>query len=191
MAPKRQLRLHRFKHKVKIRGPGIAKTINVVVRPFNQKEQQKGNENSCATFSARTFETGALNLGPSIGSGVAVNDCHDSELPVLGPCLQEECTSNREPMSNYTKRKLREGKAWEEMRENLRSSFIQQQFLPEDTICKGCMQSSSGSTNPRRAVCRCQDCGWQQYFCLECATVLHSNSNMFHVLEIWKVSPPS
>ena len=37
------------------------------------------------------------------------------------------------------------------------------------------------------AVCRCQDCGPEQHFCLDCATSLHNNRNNFHVLELWKV----
>ncbi len=150
---------------------------------------------------ARHFQTALmkpLHLGPLIGplSGEVQSNSHDSEVPVLGPCLGQDCTlikcRGNEPMSKYTKRKLREEKAWEEMREKLQCSYVQQQFLPGNTICKGCMQSSSGSINPCCAVCRCQDCCWQQYFCLECAIALHSNSNMFHILEVWKVIiPPS
>ena len=80
------------------------------IQAFNQvsflKEQQKGNQDYCATISTSTFETGTSNLGPSVGSlsSEVHNDCHDSELPVLSPCLQEECTLNRgrgsQPMCN-------------------------------------------------------------------------------------------
>eukprot|EP00794_Sanderia_malayensis_P008391 gene8391-9290_t len=92
--------------------------------------------------------------------------------------------TGRGPTGVYQKRKLREEKAWEDMRDKLKTAFFNQQFLPKTTHCKECIEN--GMHHPRKAVCHCQDCGWHQYLCLECAIALHSRSNMFHILELWK-----
>ena len=86
--------------------------------------------------------------------------------------------------SEYSARKRREESSWEAARDGLQRAFVAQQFLPHNKMCCACEVFKRPL---KMAVCRCQDCGPEQHFCLDCATSLHNNRNHFHVLELWKV----
>lgn len=122
----------------------------------------------------------------------------DEDVDNLGPahCLDYDDHQHRErvvplpsttdtEVTQYKLKKIREESGWEKSRERLQRAFVWQQYLPEGTPCCAC--GDHGRSPANEAVCRCCDCGWEQWLCLECATMLHNKRNMFHVLEIWKV----
>ena len=86
--------------------------------------------------------------------------------------------------NEYQGRKIKEETGWEKVRDTLRKAYVKQQFLDNNAVCVQCLESSP---EPRKAVCRCLDCGWHELLCVECATENHSRRNFFHVLELWKV----
>eukprot|EP00795_Rhopilema_esculentum_P007287 gene7287-12983_t len=105
---------------------------------------------------------------------------YDNETDIIA----NRCAQENSQATSYSTRKRREETAWENSRQKLQEAFVSQQFLPNSTICTAC--EDFGRRLPNMAVCRCKDCGWKQVFCLSCATSIHSDRNLFHVLEIWK-----
>ncbi|XP_027035703.1 uncharacterized protein LOC113664303, partial [Pocillopora damicornis] len=81
-------------------------------------------------------------------------------------------------LSSYEKRHIANIQKWDNIRRQLFDSYVEECCFLTDTTCVYCLQEP--------ATLRCQYCGPKQYFCLECANILHSVRNHFHVLEKWK-----
>lgn len=81
-------------------------------------------------------------------------------------------------VSIHERRRIQEQIRWNELRDLLVDSTIEESHLSA-TTCVWCHKST--------AVVKCSYCGPQTLLCLECARSLHSNINTFHVLELWKV----
>eukprot|EP00794_Sanderia_malayensis_P012443 gene12443-13729_t len=116
----------------------------------------------------------------------ATDSTYPSHLPMDGPSEEDgkkKGANKCHTFNAYEQRKFREESCWENITERIKMAYVSQEYVPADTACVVCIDQS---TKPRKAVCRCQDCGWQQNYCIECATATHNNKNMFHVLEIWK-----
>ena len=61
------------------------------------------------------------------------------------------------------------------MREALLQARIEHEAFSGETNCVECQANL--------AVCRCQDCGPRQLFCLDCAKQLHEHEIIFAVLK--------
>ncbi len=57
--------------------------------------------------------------------------------------------------------------------------FVEAQCLPEGDLCV--------LHEEEFATIRCLECGYGQYYCHECATLIHRDRKIFHFLEEWKV----
>ena len=79
----------------------------------------------------------------------------------------------------HEKRVLNISENWGKVPDNMLSSYIEEQHLPENSQSVNCFDN---------ATTRCEYCGPRQYFCLDCAKSLHAKRNRLHVLETWKVS---
>ena len=83
-------------------------------------------------------------------------------------------------LSKHHLRRVKEYNSWEDIRKGLLQARIEEEAFSCETIkCVECLESL--------AICRCQDCGPRQMFCLDCAKQLHEKRNYFHSLEIFKV----
>eukprot|EP00112_Aurelia_sp_Birch-Aquarium-sp1_P007292 Seg1794.4 transcript_id=Seg1794.4/GoldUCD/mRNA.D3Y31 product="hypothetical protein" protein_id=Seg1794.4/GoldUCD/D3Y31 len=87
-------------------------------------------------------------------------------------------------ISKYENRKLKEYRGWESIRDSLAKKRIESCQLPNSTLCVYCEEISR--SEPMLAVCRCTECGPDQYYCLSCAVALHCTRNRYHILEKWK-----
>ena len=81
--------------------------------------------------------------------------------------------------SEYFARKEKLLEKWDEIRDKLVYCRIEQSCITENQPCTNC--------NEEIAEIRCLDCGYQSYFCQECAVLIHSTRNFFHCPEKWKV----
>ena len=79
----------------------------------------------------------------------------------------------------HEKRVLSTSENWGKVRDDMLSSYIEEQHLPENSQCVNCFNN---------ATTRCEYCVPRQYFCFDCAKSVHAKRNKFHVLEMWKVS---
>eukprot|EP00795_Rhopilema_esculentum_P005200 gene5200-336_t len=174
MAPSRK-KFKKFSHKYTLNIGGIKKrrhyTISLNKSDHNLEDAECPGRNgtSCVTPE----------VTPSRSALSPANYCrnvhHDSELVL---------DQSNEGSNLYKARKLREETCWESIREKLKLAFLSQQYLATDAFCVVCLDTNP--TEPRKAVCRCEDCGWQQNFCIDCASATHKNKNLFHILELWK-----
>ncbi len=177
MAPHRRLR--KFQNIIKIRGPGISKTKKIEVRLCCSAESRSRISSITRSGSDDSLHvSGPNNVDRSRSDEKAEEIESRKDVDVVMDGAAE--------LTDYRKRKLREEKSWDDKRGVLQVAFMKQQFLPTNANCISCIEN--GSASPRKAVCRCQDCGCQQLLCLQCASARHNNYNIFHVLEIWKVS---
>ena len=83
-------------------------------------------------------------------------------------------------LSSYMKRKISTNLNWAGVRDGIVHGALEESCLPRGVMCVVCREEE--------ASIRCRDCGFRQYFCRQCAASLHGVRNLFHVLEIWKVS---
>ena len=83
-------------------------------------------------------------------------------------------------LSRHHLRRVKEYNSWEVMREALLQARIEEEAFSGEANCVECQGNL--------AVCRCQDCGPRQLFCLDCAKKLHATRNYFHCLEIFQVN---
>lgn len=103
----------------------------------------------------------------------------ENEQPeIVEPFSFEEFSESGSGLSSYEKRHIANIQKWDNIRRQLFDSYVEECCFPTDTTCVYCLQEP--------ATLRCQYCGPKQYFCLECANILHSVRNHFHVLEKWK-----
>lgn len=187
MAPsKKSFRKFNHRYKLKI-GSGIKKPRQFFVKVA---QSTASSSSQSTTNPPEGNEISTLGLGLLLDPPTAT----ESASLVLDQQNHSEENINRDgaelinrktDLNSYERRKMREESCWENMREKLQKVHVNQQYLATDTVCVICVDEN---IKPRKAVCRCQDCGWQQNFCIQCATAIHSNKNMFHILELWKVS---
>ncbi len=85
----------------------------------------------------------------------------------------------------YENQKLKEYRGWESIRDTLAENRIESFHLPNGTLCVYCEEISR--SEPMLAVCRCTECGPDQFYCLAWAEALHRTRNRYHILEKWKV----
>ena len=71
-----------------------------------------------------------------------------------------------------------ENKRWRMIQASMIDAAIEVSAIRSDQQCVTCHLN---------AKLRCIDCGTDQFFCLECATQLHSERNRLHFIEEWKV----
>ncbi|KXJ24435.1 hypothetical protein AC249_AIPGENE22621 [Exaiptasia diaphana] len=98
---------------------------------------------------------------------------------IVQPFSFEELDISGSGLSSYEKRQISNIQKWDNIRTQLFDAYVEGCCIPTDTTCVYCLQ------NP--ATLRCQYCGPKQYFCFDCANILHSARNNFHVLEKWKI----
>jgi len=104
----------------------------------------------------------------------------NDKTEIVKPFSFEDFGDSGSGLSSYEKRQITNIQNWEKVRRQLFDAYVEGLFIPNDTSCVYCLQKA--------ATLRCQYCGPKQYFCLDCANILHSARNSFHVLEKWKVS---
>ena len=91
-----------------------------------------------------------------------------------------------EPMNGATRevpckeRQVRLSDAWTPTRNAVRRVIVGNNALPSGQRCKkvGCEQAAS---------MRCQDCSPLSYHCPSCSKEIHTDRNVFHRVELWKV----
>ena len=79
---------------------------------------------------------------------------------------------------SYDARQERSTEHWERIRDDIFKAFMKSSLPPSNWKCVEC--GSDGAI-------RCQSCGPFVFYCHECAVRLHKSTNIFHLLEIWKV----
>ena len=80
----------------------------------------------------------------------------------------------------YQQRREKQYYSWESIRQNLLNGRIEEEaFLFEQECCE---------CGIGEATIRCLDCGFDQYFCDDCANKNHEKKNYFHLLEMLKVN---
>lgn len=79
---------------------------------------------------------------------------------------------------SYYARQERSVEYWERIRDDMFKAFMKSSVPPSHWKCAEC--GSDGAV-------RCQSCGPFVFYCCECAVRLHKSTNIFHLLEIWKV----
>ena len=70
--------------------------------------------------------------------------------------------------------------AWGSIRHKLLHAVVEGEAMPESQLCVKC--------NNVYANLRCQKCGSSAFYCQECFLSLHTNINIFHTAEEWRVS---
>ena len=123
------------------------------------------------SFSLDRTRVSAVSASESRPDSPAIND-----IPVPDDVVS---AADLHSVSAHENRRIQEQVKWNEWREQLVNSAIEEFSIAESTSCVWC--------NLTTAVVRCTYCGPHSFFCMECAKLLHSRSNMFHVLELWKV----
>ena len=124
-------------------------------------------------------------LLPSVGrlrnvnEHLEVDDTVD-DLPV--PVFDD--AENQPQPSTYERRRIKEAENWGSLQDVLVEACIETSAMPPNQRCVACLED--GKSN--RSKIRCQDCGPNQFFCHECAEKLHTTRNLFHVVEVWKVT---
>lgn len=100
------------------------------------------------------------------------------EEPSCDPDIE---INNEKPsgLSKYHLRRVKEYSSWEAIRESLLQTRVEEEAFSCATVCIEC------ATNI--AVCRCVECGPRQFFCHDCAKLVHEKRHYFHVLETYKV----
>ena len=180
MAPRK--RFKQCKRTFRICAPGVSKVKKVLYRveTVSRSSHLESNPES-EVGPARTLNAEGEGNNNSLGqhglNATAQDELHQSTAD------HGVQVSKRDGLTQYARRKLREEDAWEDTREKLKSTHFKQQLL-QNSPCVVCLETT---TTPKKAVCRCLDCGWNQMLCIDCATLLHSGSNAFHMLELWKV----
>ena len=90
---------------------------------------------------------------------------------------EEPKLDNQGGLSKHHQRRVKEESLI--VRESLLKARIEEEAFS--------MASQTCVTCAIPAICRCVDCGPRQYFCLDCAKMLHNERNYFHILETYKV----
>ena len=67
---------------------------------------------------------------------------------------------------------------WEKIRDALTQANIEDFSLPQNACCWVCKST---------ATFRCQYCGPKVFLCENCARTTHMATNVFHVMDMWKV----
>ena len=104
------------------------------------------------------------------------------EEPSCDPDCSYEVEINSEKPSGLSKhhlRRVKEYNSWEGIRESLLQTRVEEEAFSCETVCIEC--------NTNYAVCRCVECGPRQFFCHDCAKLVHEKRNYFHLLETYKV----
>ena len=112
-------------------------------------------------------------------SGESVHEANSLSLTTEEPTIGYD-TDGSAQLSRHHLRRVKEYSSWEVMREALLQARIEHEAFSGEADCVECQANL--------AVCRCQDCGPRQLFCLDCAKQLHETRNYFHCLEIFKVN---
>ena len=123
------------------------------------------------SFSSDCTRNCALSANESRPDSPAIND-----IPVPDVVVS---VADLHSVSAHENRRIQEQVKWNEWREELVNSVIKESSIAESTSCVWC--------NLTTAVVRYSYCGPHSFFCLKCAKLLHSRSNTFYVLELWKV----
>ncbi|RMX52982.1 hypothetical protein pdam_00025094, partial [Pocillopora damicornis] len=90
----------------------------------------------------------------------------ENEQPeIVEPFSFEEFSESGSGLSSYEKRHIANIQKWDNIRRQLFDSYVEECCFLTDTTCVYCLQEP--------ATLRCQYCGPKQYFCLECANILH------------------
>lgn len=89
------------------------------------------------------------------------------------------------PVSSYEKRRRREADRWESLQDDLVKTCIEGSAMKPDQCCIKCSEDGQHDV---LATMPCSDCGPNQFFCSDCAKSLHRTRNLFHIVEVWKVS---
>ena len=111
---------------------------------------------------------------PSEGSSSlseATRELDDHDAPVFSSNDTYESAAHRRNYSSVVN--------WEKIREQLFTTAVGEEGLPEKCVCVLCKE--------RESTVRCRYCGPRQFFCYSCADHLHLERNQFHILEQWKV----
>ena len=86
-------------------------------------------------------------------------------------------------LSRHHLRRIKENNSWIAIRQNI----LQGRLEEEAFVCDSEGWTECVECHKNAAICRCLDCGSNQYFCLDCSKSLHEKRNHFHLLETFKV----
>ena len=73
---------------------------------------------------------------------------------------------------------------WQNIASDLTSSYFDGCHLPLNSKCVVCAEKSMDVM----ATVRCFECGPKQFYCMDCAQMIHEKRHHFHVMDVWKVS---
>lgn len=76
--------------------------------------------------------------------------------------------------SKYLQRRLNEFKSWEDIRNTLFKTVIEEESFSNMTTCVICV---------KEAICRCRDCEARLAFCMERVKMQHAEGNCLHHLK--------
>ena len=85
-----------------------------------------------------------------------------------------------EDVTNYRKRQQRAAQGWEGIRDAMLQAFVESELIPDGCLCTKCKTDN--------ATFRCLKCGAGVFYCEACVSVIHSNQNVFHLVEQWQAS---
>ena len=106
-----------------------------------------------------------------------------NESMVTGECCTQKTGKLRlkNKIKAYRDKKVKLGKAWQDIRQQLFTRFVEFQALPPQQCCNipSCSEKACG---------RCLDCGPVHFICDEHIRLVHAGGKSLHNPEIWKVS---
>lgn len=105
-----------------------------------------------------------------------VDNIYDQQRSMIN---RESSCNFRNVRSAYYKRKEKQLEKWDNVRSLMVKCFVEACCLPEEKLCVLCEEQF--------ATIRCLECGYGQYYCHGCASLIHRDRSIFHFLEEWKV----